>query len=254
MIRAVLRIGCKGIQLFRFNALCGRLSTRSVVRRRGAPRPIPRAAARTLRTESYSRELSETQELQGPQGLVGMQRIEAPRNAGIRETHRNARPQEFRYAAIAGSSEPPRTAEAPVSAGIKAPHGPQKQQKQNSRNHRSRRNPGPQRPPVPPAETQKTLRLPQTCGSRRVRHRMPRPERSGKASVLLRLRCGAGIPARRAAPLPTSRRAVRPAPRPSRPPGRRNRADPYRRGSGDRRSRSPSGSPADRPCPGWRPR
>ncbi len=95
MIRAVLRIGCKGIQLFRFNALCGRLSTRSVVRRRGAPRPIPRAAARTLRTESYSRELSETQELQGPQGLVGMQRIEAPRNAGIRETHRNARPQEL---------------------------------------------------------------------------------------------------------------------------------------------------------------
>lgn len=196
MIRAVLRIGCKGIQLFRFNALCGRLSTRSVVRRRGAPRPIPRAAARTLRTESYSRELSETQELQGPQ----------------------------------------------------------KQQKQNSRNHRSRRNPGPQRPPVPPAETQKTLRPPHVCGSRRVRHRMPRPERSGKASVLLRLRCGAGIPARRAAPLPTSRRAVRPAPRPSRPPGRRNRADPYRRGSGDRRSRSPSGSPADRPCPGWRPR
>ncbi len=75
-----------------------------------------------------------------------------------------------------------------------------------------------------------------------------------KASVLLRLRCGAGIPARSAAPFPTSRRAVRPAPRPSRPPGRRNRADPYRRGSGDRRSRSPSGSPADRPCPGWRPR
>ena len=59
--------------------------------------------------------------------------------------------------------------------------GPQKQQKQNSRNHRSRRNPGPQRPPVPPAETQKTLRPPHVCGSRRVRHRMPRPERSGKS-------------------------------------------------------------------------
>ncbi len=99
MIRAVLRIGCKGIQLFRFNALCGQFSTRAVVRRRGAPRPIPRAAARTLRTESYSRELSETQELQGPQGLVGMQRIEAPRNAGIRETHRNARPQELQVCA-----------------------------------------------------------------------------------------------------------------------------------------------------------
>ena len=197
MIRAVLRIGCKGIQLFRFNALCGRLSTRSVVRRSvtgpraQAPGRGPHSPHGILRKRA-----SETQELQGPQ----------------------------------------------------------EQQKQNSRNHRSRRNPGLQRPPVPPAETQKTLRPPHVCGSWRVRHRMPRPERSGKASVLLRLRCGAGIPARRAAPLPTSRRAVRPAPRSSRSPGRRNRADPYRRGSGDRRSRSPSGSPADRPCPGWRPR
>ena len=251
MIRAVLRIGCKGIQLFRFNALCGRLSTRSVVRRRGAPRPIPRAAARTLRTESYSRELSETQELQGPQGLVGMQRIEAPRNAGIRETHRNARPQELQVCGDRRKLGDPKDRR---SSSDRRNQGHAWTAKTAETEQPEPRNPGPQRPPVPPAETQKTLRPPHVCGSRRVRHRMPRPERSGKASVLLRLRCGAGIPARRAAPLPTSRRAVRPAPRPSRPPGRRNRADPYRRGSGDRRSRSPSGSPADRPCPGWRPR
>ncbi len=215
-----------------------------------SPGPQPELSARNPTQESYRKHRNcrdrkawlgcRESKPRGTQGYGKRTEMHALRNC--------------RYAAIGGSSEPPRTAEAPVTAGIKAPHGPQKQQKQNSRNHKSRRNPRPQRPPVPPAETQKTLRPPHVCGSRRVRHRMPRPERSGKASVLLRLRCGAGIPARRAAPLPTSRRAVRPAPRPSRPPGRRNRADPYRRGSGDRRSRSPSGSPADRPCPGWRPR
>ncbi len=215
MIRAVLRIGCKGIQLFRFNALCGQFSTRAVVRRRGAPRPIPRAAARTLRTESYSRELSETQELQGPQGLVGMQRIEAPRNAGIRETHRNARPQELQVCADRRKLGDPK----------------------DRRNSSDRRNQG-------PTWTAKTAETEQPEPQKPPESRAPEEA----------LPCGPESRCRSAAPLPTSRRAVRPAPRPSRPPGRRNRADPYRRGSGDRRSRSPSGSPADRPCPGWRPR
>lgn len=38
------------------------------------------------------------------------------------------------------------------------------------------------------------------------------------------------------------------------PRGCRTRADPYRPESGDRKSRSPSGSPAGRPSPGWLPR
>ncbi len=142
-----------------------------------SPGPQPELSARNPTQESYRKHRNcrdrkawlgcRESKPRGTQGYGKRTEMHALRNC--------------RYAPIAGSSETPRTAETPVTAGIKAPHGPQKQQKQNSRNHRNRRNPGLQRPPVPPAETQKTLRLPQICGSRRVRHRMPRPERSGKS-------------------------------------------------------------------------
>ena len=160
------------------------------------PAPMPRAAARTPRTESYARE---------------------------HRKHRNCRDRKNSRNRTAGTTE---------TAGIQGPS-----------DRRSRR-----------PKRKKTSGSRMFAGAGGFGTECPGRNVPAKASVLLRLRCGAGIPARSAAPLPTSRRAVRPAPRPSRPPGRRNRADPYRRGSGDRRSRSPSGSPADRPCPGWRPR
>lgn len=69
MIRAVLRIGCKGIQLFRFNALCGQFSTRAVVRRSVTG---PRAQVPGPRPELSAR--NPTQESIGNTGIAGTAR------------------------------------------------------------------------------------------------------------------------------------------------------------------------------------
>ncbi len=214
----------------------------------GAPRPIPgpqpELSARNPTQESYRKHRN----CRGPQGLVGMQRIEAPRNAGIRETHRNARPQELQVCADRRKLGDPKDRRNSSDRRNQGPTWTAKTAETEQ--------PEPQKPPEsrapatagPAGRNAKTLRPRIFAGAGGVRlfNAPAGTFRQSIRSIAVALRHRDSGPQGSASSYFAARSS--PSSRPSRPPGRRNRADPYRRGSGDRRSRSPSGSPADRPC------
>ena len=262
MIRAVFESAAKVYNYSVSMRSADNFLQRAVVRRRGAPRPIPGPQRRTLARNPTQESYRKHRNCRGPQGLVGMQRIEAPRNAGIRETHRNARPQELQVCADRRKLRRP----------------------QDRRNSSDRRNQGPtwtaktaeteqpepqkppesrvQRPPVPPAETQNPP-APHICGSRRE-FGTNAPAGTFRQKHPFYCGCAAAPGFRPAGQRSSLLFAARSSPRLP------DRADhqvvviaqtPYRRGSGDPDHVLLQVAPADRPCldgglvesPSWSP-